>query len=174
MTTPRSLASYGSPKKNARILANPKTDITQADWNRLVADVAALTCPAPTKLQVIFPTAASNGPVTPTWFAAQWGNDAASAPAIARTNTGVYTISTPSAWASPGIWVYTLDPDNVVQTQEQVLWSWSEQDIDAPIGIGDGKVRPVRTGYTITLYVTNTSGVLSDLGGAVPIYCKAG
>lgn len=173
MTLPRTLASYGSPKKNARVLSNPKTDITQADWNRLVADAAALTgCPP--KLRVRFATATSNGPIVPSWFGAQWGQDAASQPAVARTGTGTYTVATPSAWVTPGLWVYSLDPDGLVSTSEQVIWSWAKGDIDVPVATADGKVRTARTGYTITVTITNTGGALNDLGGGVPIYLEAG
>jgi hypothetical protein len=173
MTLPRTLASYASPKMNARPLSNPKTDIGQGEWNRLVADVAALTG-VPAKLRCIFSTASSNGGILPSWFAAQWGQDSASAPAVARTGTGVYTVQTPSAWASPGVWVYSLDPLGVVSTSEQVIFTWGKGDIDTPVAIADGKVRTVRSGYTITVTITNTSGTLSDLGGSVPIYLEAG
>jgi hypothetical protein len=173
MTLPRSLASYGSPKKNARPTSNPKTDITQGDWNRLVGDVAALTgCPV--KLRVIFATTTSNGAIAPTWFASQWGNDSASAPVVQRTGTGVYTLATPSAWATPGTWVYSLDPDQVTSTSEQVIWTFARGEIDTLVSVADGKVRNTRSGYTITLNVTNTSGTLSDLGGGIPIYVEAG
>lgn len=174
MTLPRTLGSYGSPKKQGRPTSNPLTDVTQNDWNRLVGDVTALTGPAPTKLRVNFSTTTSNGAIVPNWFAAQWGQDSGSAPAIARTTTGTYTVKTPAAWASPGIWVYSLDPNGVVQTQEQVVFNWARGDIDVPVATADGKVRNTRSGFTITVLVYNTSGNLSDLGGSVPIYIEAG
>jgi hypothetical protein len=172
MTLPRTLSSYASPKQQVRT-GNPETDLCAPEWNRAVADLAALT-QTPTKLRVIFPTATSNGAVTPTWFWAQWGGDSASAPAIERTNTGVYTITTPAAWASPGVWVYSIDPTGQTNVSEQVIWSWCKGDLDVPVATADGKVRNTRAGYTITVYVTNTSGALNDLGGAVPIYIEAG
>ena len=165
MTTARTLASYGSPKKNGRPVSNPQTDITQADWNRLVADAAAL-CGTPPKLRVQFVTTAANGAVTPAWFAAQWGVDSASAPAIARTGTGVYTVSTPAAWATPGTWVYTLDPAGSTQTTAQVIWTDSTAEIDGAVATtAAGWCRTSRTGYVITVYVYNSSWTLSDLGG---------
>ena len=169
MTTPRTLASYGSPKKNGRPVSNSQTDITQNDWNRLVADVTAL-CGTPAKLRAQFQTTSTNGAVTPTWFAAQWGVDSASAPAIARTGTGIYTVATPAAWASPGTWVYCLDPLGIMQTSEQVIWVDSDAGVDGAIAATSaGYCRTSRNGYTITVYVYNASNALSDLGGGIPI-----
>ena len=168
MTTPRDMASYGSPKKNGRPFSNPKTDITQNDWNRLVADVAALTG-TPSKLRAQFVTTTTNGPIVPVWFAAQWGADSASAPAIARTATGVYTVATPAAWTTPGTWVYSLDPAGIVQTSEQVIWVDSDAKIDGSIAAtAVGACRTSRAGYVITVYVYDSTNALSDLGG-VPI-----
>jgi hypothetical protein len=104
MTLPRTASSYASPKLQTRT-GNPQTDICQSEWNRMAQDVTDLT-QCPTKLRVLFSTVTTNGAVTPTWFAAQWGLDPASAPAIQRTSAGVYALTTPSAWASPGVRVY--------------------------------------------------------------------
>ena len=172
MTLPRTPSSYASPKQQVRT-GNPQTDLGAPEWNRAAQDLADLTQP-PTKLRVIFPTSLSNGAVTPSWFAAQWGLDPASAPAIVRTGTGVYTITTPSAWASPGVRVYSIDPTGATSVSEQVIWQWAKGDIDAPVATADGKVRNTRAGYTITVYVYNTAPALNDLGGGVPIYVEAG
>jgi hypothetical protein len=172
MTLPRTQSSYASPKQQVRT-GNPTTDHCAPEWNRAAADLAALT-QTPTKLRAIFPTATGNGPITPTWFAAQWGGDSASAPTIQRTGTGVYTVTTPATWASPGVWVYSIDPTGATSISEQVIWNWAKGDIDVPVATADGKVRNARSGYTITVYVYNTSATLSDLGGAVPIYLEAG
>ena len=171
MTLPRNLASYGSPKKNARVITNPQTDITQGDWNRLVGDVAALTA-CPVKLRVQFLTTSTAGPVavTPSFFAAQWGLDAASAPVVTKTGTGTYTVATPAAWATPGVWVYSLDPDGVTSVSEQVIWVDSDAKIDGSIAAtAAGSCRTSRSGFTITVYVYDASNTLSDLSGGKPI-----
>jgi hypothetical protein len=173
MTLQRTIQSYASPKRNARVLANPTTDITQVEWNLLVNDAAQLTA-TPVKLRVQFPTAVSNGAVTPSWFAAQWGSGSASAPAIARTGTGIYTVATPSTWVTPGTYTYSLDPDGIAITSEQVIWVDSSGDIDGPITSAPaGWVRTARSGYTVTVHVYNSSWTLSDLGGAIPIRIEA-
>jgi hypothetical protein len=173
MTTPRTLASYASPKANARPLANPTNSITQTEWNRLVGDAAALCTCAPPKLIVQFPTLASAGAVVPSAFWAQWGLDPASAPVITRTSTaGVYTIATPVAWTTPGTWSYMLDPAGQVSTNEPIIW----QDIEGGIfgdvastsaGFVRGKLGA--NAYTFNVYVYNSSWTLSDLGGSIPI-----
>lgn len=171
MTLPRSLASYASPKKNARVLANPKTDICQAEWNLLANDAAQMTRTG-TKLWAQFATALSNGPVACTAFGAQWGVGSASAPTITRTGTGVYTVATPASWVTPGTYTYSLDPDGVIVSSEQVIF------VDSSGG-PDGSATPActvrvdRNGYTLTVRVFNASNALSDLGGGAAIRVEA-
>jgi hypothetical protein len=168
MTLPRTQSSYGSPKKQART-GNPIYDLCAPEWNRAAADLAALT-QTPTKLRVRFPTATSNGAITPAWFAAAWGDDPANAPAVARTATGIYTISTPSSWASPGVWVYSIDPEGAVSTSEQVIWTDAEAKIWGSVAsTASGNCRESISGYTVTVYIYDNTWALSDLGGGVPI-----
>lgn len=170
MTQQRSIASYRSPKKNARPLTNPKTDIGQTEWNLLVNDAAQLTA-TPDKLWVRFATATSNGAITPSDFRAQWGAGSANAPAIARTGTGIYTVQTPATWTTPGTYTYSLDPDGQLLTSEAVAFITSGGDVKGPITSAPaGFVRTAEAGYTITVYVYNASWTLSDLGGACPLY----
>jgi hypothetical protein len=171
MTLLRTIGSYASPKKNARVLANPRTDICQAEWNLLANDAAQMTQTA-TKLWAHFNTALANGPVGCTGFGAQWGAGSANAPTITRTGSGIYTVSTPASWVTPGTYTFSLDPDGVIVTSEQVIF------VDASGG-PDGSATPActvrvdRNGYTLTVYVLNGSNALSDLGGGAAIRIEA-
>lgn len=172
MTQPRTIQSYASPKKNARLLANPKTDITQVEWNLLVNDVGQMTQVA-TKLWCRFATVTS-GAVAVSAFAAQWGQGAASAPSVTRTSAGVYVVSTPTSWATPGTYTYSLDPDNQVVTKEQVIFLDSSASVDQAVASeGAAFCRTTRANYQVTVYVYNASAALSDLGGGVNIRMEA-
>jgi hypothetical protein len=174
MTSPRTIQSYAGPKKNAVLLANPLYNISQTEWNLLCNDVAQMTSAAPTKLWVQFSTALSNGAIVASAFAAQWGLGSANAPVVTRTGTGLYTVSTPASWATPGTFTYSIDPDQIVITSEQVSFQDAEGGVRSAITVG--RVQCACLGYTISVAViSNILGVdtLSDLGGGITIGIRA-
>lgn len=87
------LDTYGGIKQDAYPLTDPTTDMSAAEGNAAFSDVAMMTACC-MRAWVQFSVASS----TPTLVAhnAMWGTGAGVAPVIARSTTGVYTITWPA------------------------------------------------------------------------------
>lgn len=87
------LSSYGGIKANYAPVEDPQTEWDAGDRNRMANDVAMMV-PVANKAYVRFTTSAT----TPTLVDhnAQWGNGPSVVPVIARTGTGVFTITFPA------------------------------------------------------------------------------
>lgn len=98
MTTPRTLASYGAPYVDAIPVDDPTTTESSTYHNRLSEDSAQMTC-VTMRARVTFTTiTGSAGPVTPTAGQSVMGVGSAALPTIAKTATGLYTITYPASW----------------------------------------------------------------------------
>lgn len=164
MTTARTASSYGAPKENAVAIADPNKYVSAQEYGRLVDDVSQMTCTT-TRAWCRFPTALANGAIVPTAGASHMGTSSAQLPAVARTGTGVYTVTYPASWVdSSGI----LKPDGSVAAgqQEDIVFTDSS---GAVRGSTAGHVQTSESGRVITVYVFDLAGAASDLGGGVSI-----
>jgi hypothetical protein len=164
MTTARTVQTFGAPKENAVPLSDPNKYVSAQEYGRLVDDVAQMTCTT-TRAWVRFPTALANGAITPSAGASHMGTSSAQLPAVARTGTGVYTVTYPASWTdNSGI----LKPDGSVAPgqPEDIVFTDSSGSVR---GATAGHVQTSENGSTITVYVFDLAGVASDLGGGVQI-----
>lgn len=88
--------SLGGTMQNYSPVEDPNTDLDAAYDNRARCDVAMMTHTA-TRAWARITLAATTGAMVLVAHDAQWGNSAPVAPALARTGTGVFTLTWPSA-----------------------------------------------------------------------------
>jgi hypothetical protein len=168
MTTPRTVADFGAPKENAVPVADPQKYVSAREYGRLVDDVAQMSCTSP-KAWVRFPTALANGVVTPAAGGSQMGAGILNLPAVARTGVGIYTVIYPASWTdNSGI----LNPDGTTApgATEDIIFSDSH---GAVRGSAAGLVQTSENASVVTVYVFDTDGVPSDLGGNVGVRVEA-
>lgn len=92
----RRLDDYGGPMANYADVVDPNTDEDAKFRNRYACDTAMLTHVSPVAI-FRFITVAGGAPTEPTFVHdARWGNSAFVKPIVARTGTGVWTVTWPS------------------------------------------------------------------------------
>jgi hypothetical protein len=94
LPTSASLANYGGQKINFAPVEDPNTEYDQSELNQAFNDVAMMTRTA-VRGFVRFTTSATT-PAIVTHYA-QWGNAAPVTPVVARTGTGVFTVTFPAS-----------------------------------------------------------------------------
>jgi len=85
--------TFGPAMKNYDAIVDPETDLDATHWNRITAQLAAVSQTAP-KAVVTITIAA--GIATVVQHRAQWGNDASVAPVVTRTSAGALTVVWPT------------------------------------------------------------------------------
>jgi hypothetical protein len=89
-----SIQTFGGPYADYSPVIDSSTDASSAGFNPMLSDVAMLGLPA-VRAWVRF-TPAGTGTPTLASHMAMWGTGAGVAPTIARTSTGIYTVTWPS------------------------------------------------------------------------------
>lgn len=144
----KTIASYGGAYVDLKVVEDPTSQISAANFNRLAEDVAQLTITG-IRAAVRFPLVASGAStVSSAW--SNWGAGSGIYPTVARTGTGVYTVT------------YSATQTDGLAESETVGF------IDADGGIRSatvfGQVNCVVTsGNVVTVYVANSAGTLADL-----------
>ncbi len=90
-----SLDTYGGAKVDLNPITDPTTDRPSAAVNEAYASVAAMTHTA-VQCWARVTTAASTGAMVLSSHDAAWGNEVSVAPTLARTTTGVFTVTWPA------------------------------------------------------------------------------
>lgn len=90
------LDTYGGPKSDEGPIESPTTQLSGPEYTRLAASVAGMTHTG-IRAWVRFVTAATTGAMVLTSHDAGWGNTAPVTPLLARTGTGVFTITWPTS-----------------------------------------------------------------------------
>lgn len=154
--TPKTIADYGGAKVDAQPVKNPTTQLAADDYNREAEDVAQLTRTA-NRVEVSFNTINAAAPQTGTviFNYTVWGSGASYYPTIAKTNTGIYTLTYASSYT---------DGLSVAETVSLVF----------PAGQAAGStLYPVQVEVTsasvLTVRVFTSGGVATDGGGGVLI-----
>lgn len=92
---PSTIGTFGGPKENAEPVENPRTQIGEEEYNKLLEAVAQLTR-TPIRALVLFTTTAVGHPVTYASTAVTvrslWGNGDAYKPTVTKTAAGLYTV----------------------------------------------------------------------------------
>ena len=165
MTEPRKVSDYGGPKANAVTLSDPTKYVSATEYGRLTDDCAQMTATT-YKAWVHFPTALSLGPVTPSAGGSHMGTGSGNLPTVARTGTGVYTVTYPASWVD----------DSGILGQPGASESIAFIDSGGAVrGSTPGHVQTSESGNVITVYVFDpaSSFAASDLGGGVTIRVEA-
>lgn len=153
----KTLGDYGGVKKNAEIIRNSEQELDATEWNHVATDTAQGTRRGD-QVSFEFKTTTSVAPasVTINKTSTRWGTNSIYVPTSAtKTATGVYQFIFPSTFL------------NDLSESEDVLLSWGWHSIASPTVFG--LVNVTASGNTVTVYVANTSGTLSDLTDATPI-----
>lgn len=158
---PKDIGSYGGPKGNMFPVEDAKTQIDQAEYNRLLEDVAQGTRTG-RKAWVSFLTSAAAAPIGIAVHSGKsyWGITAGAHPTIEKTATGLYTITYP--------------PSFVDGLNESESVSFEKATCEVISLTARGIARAVTTGNVINVQVSADPSasplVASDLGGSVQIH----
>lgn len=155
---PKTVADYGGVYVDARPVKNPTCEVSAAKFNRLCEDVAQLTNPSP-KALVIF-TTSSGGAATyaaaAVTYRSVWGSSDSVKPAVAKTATGLYTVTFASSYT-----------DGLGESETVGL-------IDANCSVRSTTLSPppivtALTSTVVSLTVQTTAGAASDLSGTAVV-----
>jgi hypothetical protein len=155
---PRTLGTYGAPFVDAIPVDDPTTTESSSQHNRLTEDVAQGTRTWD-KAWVHFLTATSNGAIVATSGQSIFGVGSGQLPTIARTGTGLYTITYPNTWT---------DGLGLV---ENVVFVDGDASVMSASVLGRAQIGPPAGSVISVLVIANVSGTdtASDLGGGVMI-----
>lgn len=90
---PKTLADFGGPYVNAKVVENPESQLDADDGNRAFEDLAQLTR---TKYKAIVKFKTHNAspvPTTQVWHLSLWGTGDITKPAVTRAGAGLYTVT---------------------------------------------------------------------------------
>lgn len=97
----RTIADYGGAYVDARVVKNPQCEMAASKGNRLLEDVAQLTATG-FRAMVRFTTTATVAPVAyaaaSVTYRSFWGSGDSVKPAVAKTGTGLYTVTFASSY----------------------------------------------------------------------------
>lgn len=168
------------PKRDARVVSNPTSDLSAREVNRTTTEVCKLSSGATYRMWVRFATALADGAITPTAGSAEWGAGSASWPSVERDGAGVYVLTALPNTPVPGTWSWPIAVDangRVTETvDEEVVFSRSRGEIEGQSTLATARayLRSERSGNVVTVYVYDSSDTLSDLGGGVELTIEAG
>jgi hypothetical protein len=148
-----SLSTFGGAlaNYNGQAVVNPLTDRDAGAANIAYMDTALMTATA-IRCWCRFTCAATTGAMVLVAHNSLWGNGAPVNPVLARTGTGVFTVTFPSSVTDPLTVVHSLN-----------LRAAFAHDLGAPTLYS---VRPVVTSSNvITVYTYNSAGSANDLVG---------
>lgn len=170
MTTARSATTYGVPFKDALVVDNPETTETSLQHNYLGNDVAQMSCTT-TFARVRFATTTTDAPVTitPIDGRSHLGVAASVYPIVAKTATGVYTVTYPPSWQ----YQVAIESDGTAtMLTEPIVFRFTS---GRAVGAVVGHVQTAQSLNVITVRVFDplTTFALSDLGGGVVIEVEA-
>jgi len=164
---PRTIANYGGPFQNERLPEDPETEVDALYFDRALEDVAQLTNAAGfgwykfTTTTTSAPTTLAANTVSVACF---FGNGTAQKPTVAKTATGVYTLTFPSEFDDALVGVENMA--SVEETQSVVFTFASQPNVFGTNGYA--RVDSLASNV-VTVKVYNTSDALSDLSGGVEI-----
>jgi hypothetical protein len=162
----KTIANYGSPFQNAEAVANPTTEQSADQYNRHSEDSAQMTRTS-TKIMVKFMTNSGGvGAVTVDDSTSQWGEGISYEPAVAKTGTGLYTITYATEYDDA---LVGTTGNEAVEETEQVSFRFVWGGALHTTGPVLGHVRGTSVNNVITVYVFNAGGTLSDLGGGATV-----
>lgn len=144
--------TYGGPKTDEGPIESPTTQLSGPDYTKLAASTAAMTHTG-IRAWVRFVTAATTGAMTLTSHDAGWGNSAPVTPLLARTGTGVFTVTWPTS----------------VNDELSLPHTVNARAVLAPVVEGSTAANTARVAITapnvLTVY-TFASGVAADIVGS--------
>ena len=88
------ISTYGGPYNDYSPAIDPTTDASSAGFNPMLSNVAMMLNVAPRAWVRFQPQGSSTPLLTSHW--AMWGTGSSVAPVIARTTTGIYTVTWPT------------------------------------------------------------------------------
>lgn len=151
------IATYGGPYVDASAVNNPTSQLAAAKGNRAFEDLAQLTRVGYRAI-VRFTTTATAAPVT--YAAANvsaetaWGNSDAYKPTVAKTATGIYTVTFAASYT-----------DGLSESETVALiYGHASVDADAP-----APRITMTSGVVATVKVLSTGFAANDLGGTAPV-----
>lgn len=157
--TPKTIADYGGPYVDRGVKRDPSYQMGANQGNRFLVDTAQATRTVP-RATVLFQLATSGSTIDPAnvTHTSVWGSGSTEKPTVARTGTGVYTVT----WASS--FDDEMPAPNTVT--ESVVFTFAEGQPNVR-GATDGRARVVSIiSNVVTVQVYNTANALSDLGGS--------
>lgn len=157
MALPRDSNFYGGPWQDKGAVRDPSRDISAAQFNRIVEDLAQLTRTSH-KGWWRFQTQAGTGTFGIVDQGTQWGSSAAYRPSTTnRSGTGVYIMTFPASFN-----------DGMVPPVSETL-AFKAGWANIASATQSGTARVVASGNIVTIYVRNDAGSLSDLAAATEI-----
>lgn len=161
MSDPRTIENYGAPADgfvDAFPVEDPTCEQSAAYANRELEDQAQLTR-TPDKAIVRFSTTTSVGAVAVTNGRSHYGTGPTQHPTIARVSAGRYTIT------------YATSYLDALGTSETVTFYTAKGHVESLSTAGN--VQGTVASNVINVAVFDMAGVLSDLGGSIPICIEA-
>lgn len=161
MSLSRTIETYGGPFVDAVPVDDPTTTESAGQHNRLTEDVAQATRTQP-RAWVSFKTRTTNGAVTPDEGESMMGTGSAQLPTVARTGTGLYTVTYPPSWT------------DALGTLETIVFKKAHGAVASTTTVGRVQCS-VSANVISVLVLSNIAGTdtPSDLTGAQPIVIEA-
>lgn len=166
---PRDITYFGGEKQDAEPVSDLDTEMPASDWNKLVSDVCKLTRAGGASVSLRFQTRGTNGALTLSNVATEWGTGLSFGPLTAlRTSAGVYVLTWPATMTNPDI-----GGDETVSLSRG---TWNIKDTlstGSGVGAAQGTCAVDCSGAVVTVRVFNVAGTLSDLSSTALIEVQA-
>ena len=156
MTTPSNMDTFGGIKVDEGLIRLVASEMPSDDDNLRTSTIAQMTCVA-SKAWVHFPTATSNGAITPSAGRCENGVGSGALPAVARTATGTYTLTYAANWID--------ELGNV----EPVIFNSPEHLSVLGSTRGDVQVISIASNVVTVGVFDPSTNTLSDLGGGITV-----
>lgn len=147
------IADYGGPFADALPAEDPTTQLASDFFNRLAEDAAQLTRTAPrafvkfTAINTVAAVTISAGNAR-----SQWGTSSQYFPSVARTATGLYTIT------------YSASYDDGLAESETVSFFDAEAKLDSLTAVGHGQCTVA--GNVVSVALFDMAGAAADFTGS--------
>lgn len=167
---PRNLESYGGPFQNEEAVVDPVSEVDAVFLDRTLCDVAQLTV-ATGFTWFSFVTTTDAAPVTVSAanvsVSGVWGNGSPAKPTVAKTATGVYTLTWPASFDDELVGVPNMD--SVSETQSVAFTFPSGLNVLGSTN-GTARVSAIASNVvTVRVYDDAAPAAASDLGGTATI-----
>ncbi len=149
MTTPKSIQSYGGPKRNIGDVEVPEGSADADEYNELLEDAAQMTRTLRSAYFEFATLASGTVQVTDSTAKTSWGSGVGFVPAVVRTGPGVYEAT------------YAAQLTNGLGVVESVSFTESKGRVAS--GTVFGHVQTTESANVITITITNMSGTPTDL-----------